>query len=127
MVGPVDLLSPGGRLIIVSECSEGLGSPEFVDSQRRLAELGPDAFLKRILGRSHAAIDEWQTQMQLKTMRAGRVQLFSEGLDAAGHALTGVERTESVEGSIVESVTESQDRAVAVIPEGPYLVPFYQP
>jgi hypothetical protein len=83
--------------------------------------------LKRIFGRSHAAIDEWQTQMQLKPMRAGTVQLFSEGLDASGHALTGVSRTESVEASILASVAESNDPAVAIIPEGPYLVPFYRP
>jgi nickel-dependent lactate racemase len=127
MVGPVDLLDPGGRLIIVSECSEGLGSTEFVESQRRLAELGPDDFLKRILGRPQAAIDEWQTQMQLKPMRTGTVELFSEGLDASGHALTGVRRTESVEASILASVAESNDPAIAVIPEGPYLVPFYRP
>ncbi|HEY0792292.1 MAG TPA: nickel-dependent lactate racemase [Chthoniobacterales bacterium] len=127
MVGPVDLLAPGGRLIIVSECSEGLGSKEFVESQRRLAELGPDHFLKRILSQRHAAIDEWQTQMQLKPMGVGTVELFSEGLDASEHALTGVGRSESVAGSVLASVAESKDPGVAVIPEGPYLVPFYRP
>ena len=36
----------GGRLIVASECSEGLGSAEFVESQRRLLRLGPEAFLR---------------------------------------------------------------------------------
>jgi hypothetical protein len=41
MVSPIDILAPGGRLIVASECSEGLGSLEFVDSQRRLIQHGP--------------------------------------------------------------------------------------
>ena len=71
MVGPIDILEPGGRLIVASECSEGLGSADFVESQRRLIQLGSDEFLRRILLKSHADIDEWQTQMQLKPMAVG--------------------------------------------------------
>ena len=126
MVGPLDILQPGGRLVVASECSEGLGSADFVDAQRQLVELGPQAFLRRILGKSHAAIDEWQTQMQLKPMAKGRVQLYSTGLTPAQHALTGVGRIDSVSGAVLDSVSASGDRAVAVIPEGPYVVPFWR-
>jgi nickel-dependent lactate racemase len=127
MVGPIDILAPGGRLIIASECSEGLGSEEFVEAQRHLIQLGPDKFLQSILVKSHAAIDEWQTQMQLKPMALGRIQLFSTGLDETEQALTGVGRIESVTAAVLDSVAASGDSALAVIPEGPYLVPFYRP
>ena len=40
MVGPLDILEPGGDLIVASACSEGFGSQEFGDAQRRLCELG---------------------------------------------------------------------------------------
>lgn len=123
MVGPIDILAPGGRLIVASECSEGLGSAEFVEAQRRLIRLGPDQFLRSILVKSHAAIDEWQTQMQLKAMRQGSIQLYSTGLDEAQHALTGVTRIESVSCAVQNSVEASGDNAVAVIPEGPYVIP----
>ena len=43
MVTPLDILAPGGTLIVASDCSEGLGSKSFRDSQRRLIEMGPDA------------------------------------------------------------------------------------
>ena len=124
MVSPIDILAPGGRLIVASECSEGLGSPEFVESQRRLIQQGPSEFLRRILLKSHAAIDEWQTQMQLKPMAVGTIQLYSTGLNPAQHALTGIARIESVPSAVRESVAASGDSAVAVIPEGPYVVPF---
>jgi hypothetical protein len=36
MVTPLDILEPGGTLIITSDCSEGLGSAEFVEAQVRV-------------------------------------------------------------------------------------------
>jgi nickel-dependent lactate racemase len=126
MVGPIDILEPGGRLIVASECSEGLGSAEFVEAQRRLIQLGSDEFLRRILLKSHADVDEWQTQMQLKPMAVGTLQLYSTGLSPAQHAFTGVASIESVRTAVLESIAASGDTAVAVIPEGPYVVPFYR-
>ncbi len=124
MVGPINILEPGGRLIVASECSEGLGSAAFVEAQRRLINLGSAEFLRRILLKSHADIDEWQTQMQLKPMAVGTLQLFSTGLSPAQHALTGVVSIDSVRSAVCESVAVSGDPAVAVIPEGPYVIPF---
>jgi nickel-dependent lactate racemase len=126
MVGPIDILEPGGRLIVASECSEGLGSADFVNAQRRMIQLGSDEFLRRILLKSHADIDEWQTQMQLKPMAVGALQLYSTGLSPAQHALTGVTSVNSVRSAVLESVAASGDPAVAVIPEGPYVVPFWR-
>jgi hypothetical protein len=59
-------------------------------------------------------------------MAAGRIQLYSTGLDAAGHDLTGVERIRSVRDAVLDSVAASGEREIAVIPEGPYVVPVYQ-
>ena len=84
MVGPVDILEPGGNLVVVSECSEGIGSAEYREAQRRLIERGPEGFFADISRKSHADVDEWQTQMQLKPMRVGAVHLFSPGLRARG-------------------------------------------
>ncbi len=124
MVGAMDILRPGGDLIIVSECSEGLGSPEFVASQRRLLSRGPVRFLDDILGKSHAEVDEWQTQMQLKPQTLGKVHLYSNGLSAADHLLTGVTQVPSIEAAVQASIASQADPAIAVIPEGPYVVPF---
>lgn len=126
MVGPMDILAPGGDLIIASECSEGMGSAEFVESQRRLVEFGPDAFLESILKKSHASIDEWQTQMQLKPMSIGSITLCSKGLSHEDRKLTGVRVVESLSEAVSESLTRG-DGSIAVVPEGPYVVPFFRP
>lgn len=126
MVGAMDILSPGGDLIIASQCSEGMGSREFVDAQKRLVETGPEAFLASILKKTHADIDEWQTQMQLGPMSAGNVYLFSDALPPGDHRLTGVTVTRSIDEAIQQSLKRNEDQSVAVIPEGPYVVPFYR-
>ena len=125
MVTPLDILAPGGTLIIASECSEGFGSPEFRAAQQRLVELGPERFLATLTAKSLADIDEWQTEMQLKPMRRGHIQLYTTGLGAEDLAITGVEAISSVEAAIAASIARSGDRNVAVIPEGPYVVPVY--
>jgi len=124
MVGAVDILAPGGDLIIAAACAEGLGSEEFIDAQRRLVANGPQQFLESILSKPHAEIDEWQTQMQLKPMALGRIFLYAPALSPHELRWTGVTAVDSLSATVQESLNRSPDRAVAVIPEGPYVVPF---
>ena len=126
MVGAMDILEPGGNLIIASACDEGMGSDEFVESQKRLISLGPDGFLTEIQKKSRADIDEWQTEMQLKPMRIGTIHLYTDGLSDEELVLTGVNIVTSMEDAIAQSVQQSGDNQIAVIPEGPYVIPSYR-
>ena len=125
MVTPLDILAPGGTLIIASQCSEGFGSDEFRDAQARLVALGPERFLATLTAKSLAEVDEWQTEMQLKATRFGTVMLYTDGLDAAQQAITGVSLTTDLAGTIRDSVERHDDPHVAFIPKGPYVVPVY--
>jgi nickel-dependent lactate racemase len=123
MVAPLGILAPGGTLVIASSCREGLGSAAFRDAQQRLVQLGPDAFVQSLAHKRFADPDEWQTQMQAKSLQRGQVQLVTTGLDADALALIGVGHAASVEAAVAASVARTGDRAVAVVPEGPYVVP----
>lgn len=125
MVGAMDLLRQGGDLFIVSEISEGFGSPEYREAQQLLLQLGPDGFLQEILPREHALIDEWQTEMQLKPMRIGQIHLYTQALDQKERELTGVRVIQDLEAEIRKSVERSREKRVVVVPEGPYVVPMY--
>jgi nickel-dependent lactate racemase len=127
MVGPLDILEPGGDLIVASACSEGMGSRHYVAAQRRLVELGTAGFASSIEGKPHADIDEWQTQMQLRPMRVGRVRLYTDGLGEDEVALTGVERVADLASAVAESMARHGDPSVAFVPEGPYVVPVHAP
>lgn len=125
MVTPLDIMTQGASLVIASECAEGLGSAEYREAQRRLIEQGQDRFIEGILSKDLAAIDEWQTEMQTKSMRHVDITLYSDGLSEADHALTGVRRASTLAEAVMASVKRSGDRCVAVIPEGPYVIPRY--
>ncbi|HBP15007.1 MAG TPA: hypothetical protein DD457_07365, partial [Gammaproteobacteria bacterium] len=126
MVNPMGILAERANLIIASECAEGLGSPAYRASQERLLVEGPDAFRAGIINKRLADIDEWETEMQLKSQRRANIKLYTTGLSADERALTGVEIIESVDAAIEDSVKATGDSAIAIIPEGPYVVPTYQ-
>ncbi len=125
MVTPLDILDEGGTIVIVSECGEGIGSQEFRAAQQRLIELGPEKFLETLTAKTLADIDEWQTEMQLKPMRVGTVMLVSPGLAEADRAVTGVSCRDDLGAALTEVLSRTDDSRIAVIPEGPYVVPFH--
>ena len=124
MVTPLDILEDGGDLIIVSECSEGFGSDEFLAAQKKLVTLGTEAFLQSLLDKNLADIDEWQTEMQLKPMRVGKIKLYAPKLAEDVVSFTGVEMIDNVNTAIAQSLSQQVSAEMAVIPEGPYVVPF---
>ena len=63
--------------------------------------------------------------MQMKPMRLGHIQLYTTGLDGEERRITGVEMIESVEEAVRQSIEEHGDPAVAIIPEGPYVIPVF--
>ena len=73
-----------------------------------------------------ADIDEWQTEMQLKPMRGGGIQLFTNGLNDEERKITRVDHISSVAEAVSISMEEQKSEEVAVIPEGPYLFTFME-
>ena len=125
MVGAMEILAPGGDIFIVSEISEGFGSPEYLEAQRRFVELGLDGFMDDIGPKTAAAVDEWQTEEQIKPMRRGTVRLFTQALSPEERGLTGVEVIDRPEDLLAAIKASAQKEGrVAVIPEGPYILPF---
>ena len=123
MVTPLEVLKDNGDIIIISQCSEGLGSEEFKNSQLKLIEIGPKKFIKDILNKNNANIDEWQTEMEIKSLNKGNIYLFSEGLSSSDKRLTGVNIINNIEDAINKSITRHNNSNIAIIPEGPYVIP----
>jgi len=123
MVGVIDILEPGGTVIIASECSEGMGSGEFVEAQRLLCEVGPDRFMSILENRGRTHIDEWQTEMLVKALRVGNIKLYTTGLGRDCLKDVFVEPVSSVEEAVAASVRAHGDPEIAVVPEGPYVIP----
>jgi nickel-dependent lactate racemase len=127
MVGVIDILEPGGTIIIASQCSEGMGSKEFVAAQQLLCVVGPNEFMRILDGRDKALVDEWQTEMLLKALRVGKIQLYTKGLSPVELKDVFVEPVSSVEEALEQALATHGDTEIAVVPEGPYVIPLYKP
>jgi hypothetical protein len=57
-------------------------------------------------------------------MRVGNIQLYAPNMSDDDRRITGVEMVDSLEDAIAAAVARAGDPDVAVIPEGPYVVPF---
>jgi nickel-dependent lactate racemase len=126
MVGVMDILEPGGTIVIASECSEGMGSSEFVTAQRILCREGIDGFMSVLMTREKALIDEWQTEMLIKALRVGKIQIFTTGLNQTDLKDIYVELVPSLRKAVLASVAAQGDSRIAVVPEGPYVIPLFE-
>jgi nickel-dependent lactate racemase len=124
MVAVADIAEERGNIFILSECAEGLGTNEYALAQKRLIQMGPEAFIEETRSKLYADIDEWQSVMQAMAMRAGNIHLYSSCLPTRDGVFTGVNRIESIAEAVEESARQS-DGAVAVVPEGPYVIPVF--
>jgi nickel-dependent lactate racemase len=123
MVGAAGLLAQGGQLFIAAECRDGLGSPEFVQAQRRLLAQGPERFHAELLTKARAEIDEWASEMLLKAIRLGAMTLYAPLLNREQSLLTGINVVRELEPALCQWMESQKDKALAVVPEGPYLIP----
>jgi hypothetical protein len=91
-------------------------------------DLGRQGFLQKIAENDHVPlIDQWQTEKLVEALERGQVVLFSESLKKDDWLLTGVHRTHDAAEAVLDSIQQSRDSHVAVIPEGPYVIPLYEP
>jgi len=125
MIGCLNVLHTGGTIVIATRISEGIGSAQF---QRLLLETKtPSEFMERVFQPDFFTVDQWMMQHLCQVLRKARVILVSEGLprETLGDLL--VESAPTVEAGLAQAIERHGRRAsIAVIPEGPYVLPTVQ-
>ena len=78
MVGAMEIVKPGGTIILAASLTEGIGSPEF----QRLFEDNPslDVFMDRILHNGDCTLDQWQLEEMAKVRRKADIKVVTHGL-----------------------------------------------
>ncbi len=117
------ILEEGGTLLVASECAEGFGSNDFRHAQERMIQEGPRQFRAGAAERAHADIDEWQTLMLARSLQVGPVHLLAGGLAPQDQLLTGAVPEGDLRAALGAAVSRSRGGRLAVIPEGPYVLP----
>jgi lactate racemase len=123
LTGALPIVKRGGTIILAASLSEGLGSPEF---QKLVAE-NPDLteFKRRILGKDYFVLDQWQLEEFAKVVAHCKVKVVTDGLPAETLRKCHVEPAAGVEAAVAASLAEYGPAAkVAVIPKGPYVLPY---
>jgi len=112
-------LKTSGTLLLVAECSEGLGSESF---QEELATIeDPSEYVRRITHRSEVNIDQWQIEELCKVLRRGKVLVYSPRLLKEYHG-TLFEITGDLSSAFHAALSTRRNAKVAVIAQGPYIL-----
>jgi len=113
------IVKPGGRILIMGECAEGVGSPEFAEKVASFS--GYDNFLDEIRS-ADVVIDQWQLEKLALTGQKHELFLYVPGL--AKERLGGLaSRCFWDANSAVDAVLKGLPvgARVALVPEGPYV------
>lgn len=112
------LVRPGGRILIVAECAEGAGSPEFV---KMLASFRDSQSFLDAIRNSPVVVDQWQLEKLALTGLQQELFFYTPGVPK--HQLGGLgERAyESVDEAVAALLEGLPGGSrVALVPEGPY-------
>ena len=126
LTGALPIVKQGGTIVMAASLTEGLGGPEF---QKLLTTSN---YMQRFMpgGRrgpvaDTCEMDEWQLVMMAKVLDRCKVKVVSDGLPAETLRKCLVEPASSVEQAVAGSLAEYGPSArIAVIPKGPYVLPY---
>ena len=125
LTGALPIVKKGGTIVMAASLSEGLGSPEFVQLMKENRDL--KAFITRILETDYFIMDQWQLEELAKVIRHCKVKIVSDGLSADILRECYVEPVPTVEQAVADSLKEyGPEATLAVIPKGPYVLPYVQ-
>jgi lactate racemase len=124
MVGALNVAKKGGTVIIASECGEGLGNDTFVECLLKYQEIGDIGKYVEYIGRpENFTPDQWQVEKLLEAKKKVDIVLVS-GLSNADKKKTQVNTAPTLDAALRECLARRGGGArIAVIPEGPYVIP----
>lgn len=112
------ILKPGGKILVISECAEGMGSPEFARMTR--AYPGAQAFLEKI-ERAPVEVDQWQLEKVALVALKHPILFHVPGTRVEQLGEFGARSYATPEEAISALLDGLPPAArVAVLPEGPY-------
>jgi lactate racemase len=112
------MVKPGGRILIVAQCAEGVGSPEYARRLSRLKDF--KGFLKEI-ETAPVEIDQWQLEKLALTGEKFELFFFTPGVTRGQLGFLAEQCYSSLEEAVAATLAGlPSDARVALVPEGPY-------
>ncbi|WP_213804040.1 nickel-dependent lactate racemase [Granulicella sp. dw_53] len=113
------IVKPGGRILVLGACPEGIGSPEFADKLREYR--GHESYLAELMSRP-VEVDQWQLEKLALTESRNEILFYTPGIAKDQMGSLGEKSFLKVEDAVRELLRGLPEGArVALVPEGPYV------
>lgn len=120
------ILKPGGRMLVLGECGEGIGSPEFARMIRSYP--GHAAFLDQIREGTPVEVDQWQLERLALVGLKHELFFYTPGVTAAQLGSLAPRAFSNLDQAVAALLNGLPPGALVVlIPEGPYTYARPQP
>lgn len=112
------IVKPGGRMLLLGECAEGMGSDEFARMMQSYP--GHEEFLEQIL-KTRVEVDQWQLERLALLDKKYELLFYTPGVSPAQLGSLG-SRAFSDLGQAMTALVDGlpADALITLIPEGPY-------
>lgn len=113
-------VKPGGRILTLSACTEGVGAAEFAGMMERFPQ--PQEFMDAIL-KAPVEVDQWQLEKLALVCERAELHYYVPGLPERYHPVLWGRSYPTPEEAIAGALRGlAQDARVVVVPEGPYVL-----
>ena len=121
VLAAVEIVKPNGSIILVAECSEGIGSGPFTDLILKTKDL--KQFIHDIYDPANFVIDQWQLEELAKAVRKAEIYCYADGIPYDQLKDLFVQPIRTPEEGIKRVLSKHGDKAqIAVLPDGPYVL-----
>lgn len=121
VLAAVEIVKPNGSIILVAECSQGIGSGPFTDLILKTKDL--TQFIHDIHDPANFVIDQWQLEELAKAVRKAEIYCYAEGIPYDQLKDLFVQPIQTPEEGIERVLSKHGDDAqIAALPDGPYVL-----
>ncbi len=113
------IVKPGGKILVLGECSEGIGSPEFALKLKDFSS--NELFLAGLLD-VPVEVDQWQLEKLALVGLKNPIYFYTPGADSSQLGSLGKNAfscAEDAVGAVLQGLPSGA--RVALVPEGPYV------
>jgi nickel-dependent lactate racemase len=115
----------GGIIVVVSECRDGVGHPEF----RRLVEesRSPEEILETVRSPRFFMIDQWQAQTLARVLQRARVICVTGGVEADDVRKMHLTPARGLDDAMKKALDAvGRDPEISILPGGPSTIPLLE-
>ena len=121
MIAAMDVVKKDGSIILVAECSDGIGGPEITELILNTKDIS--SFVEKLYDPDFFVVDQWMLEEMAKVVKKAKNYCYCDGVEDSVLRQISVEPISSLEQGIRLALErQGKDAKILAIPEGPYVM-----